>query len=110
MGKLRDAARGLIQSKSIQGKKRDLGWKMVYVVTAMGFVGIMQLVLLEHRWYSSSSSQLKGFSSLPHIGAFKEETTLKRSSAKSTTSQHAAHSSKFKQSRRCCRFAIFLFN
>lgn len=92
MGKLRDAARGLIQSKSIQGKKRDLGWKMVYVVTAMGFVGLMQLVLLEHRWYSSSSSQLKGFSSLPHIGAFKEETTLKRSSAKSTASQHAAHS------------------
>ena len=102
MGKLRDAARRLIQSKtSIQGKKRDLGWKMISIVTMMGFLALFQLVILEHRWYSSSS-QLEKFSSLPNIVGFTKNTALKLSSAKSTGSdtgsQHAVLPSKCKQS------------
>ncbi|KAG0580919.1 hypothetical protein KC19_4G210700 [Ceratodon purpureus] len=97
MGKLRDAARRLIQSKAIHGKKRDLlGWKLntIYIVMVMGAIGLFQLVILEHRWYSSSSSH-KEFSSFPHLFASEEETTLKdplaKSAGNSTTSQHGVH-------------------
>lgn len=95
MGKVRDAA----QSKSAPGKKRDLGWKLIYIVTVMGFLGMLQLFVVEHRWYSFSSRH-KEFLSLPHIAGLTAKTPLKRTLATSTgrsaTSQHALHPSKFR--------------
>lgn len=75
---------GMTPNRSV-GRKRELGWQVIYIVTVMGFVGMLQLIVVENTWWSSRYRQT------PHVstdfGKTKTMTTMfQRSSPTSSNS------------------------
>lgn len=104
MGKLHkeedDAATsgGGLKLSKLVGRKRDLGWKMICIVTVMGFIGMLQL-MVENRWYWSRISfrhEQSPYASMV-LGDLGKTTFMRSSSKSSTSSQHAALPSKYKE-------------
>jgi len=50
------ASGGMTPGRSV-GRKRDLGWKVIYIMTVMGFISMLQLIVVENTWWSSRYKQ-----------------------------------------------------
>nr|PNR44287.1 hypothetical protein PHYPA_016671 [Physcomitrium patens] len=68
---------------NINGTKRELGWKMIYIVSAMAWIGLLQLVVVEHPlnpWFHQSATTAPIFkeTSSSHLSS-EANSSLKRS-------------------------------